>query len=571
MPDLGISGLASGFDWRSLVDQLAEVERAPQRRLRTEQTQLQQRNNAYASIATQLGVLNSRVIALKEPSLFDSRRTVVSDTTRATATAQAGASLGSYTLNVTQRATASVRQGAGNAGAALNATNDVSAVLLGNAGFATAATPGTFTVNGKTITVASTDTLQAVFDRISSATSGAVTAAYDATTDKITFNGVSEIVLGSANDTSNFLLVSKLSNNGTASVISSASLGAIRTSASLSNANFATAISDGGSGAGKFRINGVEITFNGSADTVADVLQRINNSDAGVTASYDPVNDRFQLTNKTTGDVGVGLEDVTGNFLAATGLAAGTLERGKDLLYTINNGGQLISHSNTISESSSGLSGLSVTVLDEGTFTVEVASDSSRIKAALSDFITEYNRIQSLIDTNTASSTDAQGHVTADTLAGESDAYDIASRLRNLVNAQLSGFSSAIKQLAGLGIDSNGDDDTLALRDSGKLDDALANNLGAVKDLFSHSTLGLAVSLHSYLETIIGNDGSLVSKQSNLVRQSSDIDIQVTEQERHVQVLRDQMIASFVAMEQARAQINQQLQFLSQRFGTTSS
>jgi len=36
-----------------------------------------------------------------------------------------------------------------------------------------------------------------------------------------------------------------------------------------------------------------------------------------------------------------GLEDVTGNFLTATGLNGGSLARGKNCLYTINGGGQL--------------------------------------------------------------------------------------------------------------------------------------------------------------------------------------------------------------------------------------
>ena len=53
----------------------------------------------------------------------------------------------------------------------------------------------------------------------------------------------------------------------------------------------------------------------------------------GVTASYDSINDRMVLANRTTGDIGIAMEDVSGNFLAATGVTAGTLERGKNLLY----------------------------------------------------------------------------------------------------------------------------------------------------------------------------------------------------------------------------------------------
>ena len=71
--DLGISGLASGFDWRAFVDQIVQVERAPQRSLLNEQNQLEIRKNAYGTIKTQLAVLQNRLTALKDPALFDSR------------------------------------------------------------------------------------------------------------------------------------------------------------------------------------------------------------------------------------------------------------------------------------------------------------------------------------------------------------------------------------------------------------------------------------------------------------------------------------------------------------------
>jgi hypothetical protein len=47
-----------------------------------------------------------------------------------------------------------------------------------------------------------------------------------------------------------------------------------------------------------------------------------------------------------------------------------------------------------------------------------------------------------------------------------------------------------------------------------------------------------------------------------LGRQSSNIDQQLTDMERIVQANRQRMIDSFVKMEEAQAQINQQLQYL---------
>ncbi len=566
--DLGISGLASGFDWRTMVDQLADVERAPERRLLSEQTTLQQRNNAFGSIKTQLGVLQNRIKTLKESSLFDTRGVTVSKTAAATASAGAGTPLGSYSFAISQLATASVRTGASDVGAKLSATNDVSTLAIGDAAFATSVSAGTFSVNGKQVTLATTDTIQGVFDKISAATGGGVTASYDSTSDRIQLSSAGEIVLGSAADTSNFLQSAKLSNNGTGTVSSNASLGAVRVSKPLSGANFATAITDGGAGAGEFKVNGVSIGYNAGTDSLSSVLSRITNSSAGVLASYDSINDRVVLTNKSTGDVGMGIEDVTGNFAAATGLASGALQRGDNLLYTINGGGTLSSQGNTITEASSGIPGLGVTVLAEDSFTVDVGMDTAKIKGAIGDFVSEYNRTQALINTNTASTTDSKGKVTAGTLAGDTDASELNSMLRKLVTGDVGGLSGSILRLDSLGFKSNGNDDALSTGDASKLDAAITGNLAALKDFFTNASHGFAMAFNNYVEHTIGDGGTLVTHQTNLTKQSKDIDTQVADMEKLVLGNRQRLIDSFVSMETAQQKLNSQLQYLTKTFAS---
>ena len=570
--DLGISGLASGFDWRALVDQLTQVERSPQTRLRTEQSSIELRKNAFASIATQLTVLRNRVTALKDTSLYSARSTTVSDSTLASSTAAASTPQGSYAFAVTQLATTAARVGTSTVAASLSGSDDVSGLTLADASFASAVTAGSITVNGRQVTIATSDTLQQVFDKVSTATGGQVTGAYSATTDKITLSSAAEIVLGSATDTSNFLTVARLSNNGLDTISSTSALGTLKLNSKLSTAPLSVGINDGGAGLGAFKINGVQIDYNATTDSISDVIKRITDSGAGVTASYDSINDRFRIANKTTGDLGIALEEVTGNFLAATGLSASTIERGKDLLYTVNGGGQLASHSNTATGDSSGIEGLSVTVLKENSsFTIGVNADTTKVKSAIQDFIADYNKVQSLIDTDTASTTDAKGKVTAGTLASESDASSISSRLRSILNAQVSGLTTALKQVEGIGIASNGNDNSISIGDSETLDAALANNLGAIQNLFADSAKGVAVKLDEYLEKTIGDDGTLIGRQDRLGKQSVEIDTQITDQEKVVQANRQRLISSFLAMESARQKSNQQLQYLSQRFGTASS
>ncbi|HTI72805.1 MAG TPA: flagellar filament capping protein FliD [Candidatus Limnocylindria bacterium] len=563
--DLGVSGLASGLDWKTLVSQLIDVERAPEKRLQLNQQTLQQRNNAYGSIQTELSVFQNRVNSLNDTSLFDSRTVASSDSTTATATTDAGAPVGAFTFNFTQLATAAVQKGAGNAGGKLSASNNVTGVTLGSAGFSAAITAGTLTVNGQQVTVATTDTLQGLFDKINTATGGTVTGTYDSSTDKLSLASTSgEVVLGSATDTSNFFQAAKLLNNGTATTSSTSAVGGVRLTSSAATSNLATALSDGGSGAGAFSINGVTINFNSSVDSLQNVLDRINSSTAGVSASYDTVNNRFNLTNKTTGDVGVALADVTGNFLAATGLSGGTLQHGKNLLYTVNGGGQLVSQSNTVTSDSSGLNGLKVTAFKENSSAViAVGVDNAKIKSAITDFVTEYSRVQSLIDAKSAVTTDKSGKVTAGILTGDSQATAIASSLRSNAYGALSALTGSIKGLSDLGIQSSGYDNALSVGDGTKIDDAIANHLGDLKSFFTDATNGLTTKLKGFLDATIGDNGTLVASQTSITKQSKDIDTQVTNMERLLTQRQTALTNSFVQMESAQQKISQQLSYLS--------
>ena len=571
-----ISGIASGFDWQSLVDQLAEVERTPQATLLAEQTKIQERNNSFGSLATQLGVLRNRVKTLMEPGLFESRTASSSNSALGMASVSAGATVGKYTFAISQLATETNYSGTSGVGKRISESSDVSSLSLSSAGFATAVTAGTFTVNGKKVTVESTDTLGGVFDKIATAT-GNVTASYDEATDKITLasDDESKIVLGSATDTSNFLQVAKLYSNNATSISSGSELGSVKLSGALSAANFGTAVTGGT--AGEFEVNGVSIEYDTTSDSVADVLDRINSSTAGVVASYDSVNDRFSLTNKSTGSVGIALEDKTGNFLKATGLLnssegmGDTLTLGDNLRYTINGGGELTSQSTTISAASSGLTGLSVTALTEATtdkpsFTVTVGADTATIKNAITGFVSAYNATQAMISSITASSTDAKGKVTAGILADDPEATNLSSQLRYLANSTLSGLTGSITRLDTMGIESNGYDDALSTSGISDLDTALANNLASVKDFFSNSTSGLAVKFNSFLESTIGDEGSMTAHQATLTKQAAAIDPQISDMEKLVQSEIARLTLSFVAMEQAQALNNQQLAFLTKTF-----
>jgi len=306
--------LASGFDWKSVVDQLVDVERAPQRRARREQLEVSEKNRILGLLKDELNSLQTKSKTLKDSDLYQSRKSSVSDSTIGSSSVSAGAALGSYNFELFQKATTGVQKGGADAGQSV----DTSAVVASN-GFGVGISTGTFTINDEVITVETADTLTTIFTKVTTADSD-LAISYNSSTDKITLTSSSgkTLLLGSSNDSSNFLVASRLNNNGTSSVTSSFKLGGISQASTLSDANFNTTLVGS---SGSFRVNGETVTWS-STDAVGAILAGITQSGGGVVASYDGVNDRFLMTNNTTGDVGISLEDVQGNFLQAIKLVS---------------------------------------------------------------------------------------------------------------------------------------------------------------------------------------------------------------------------------------------------------
>lgn len=70
--------------------------------------------------------------------------------------------------------------------------------------------------------------------------------------------------------------------------------------------------------AGTFTVNGVQISVDPATDTLNDIINRINSSVAGVTATYDAANDTIVFTS--TNPIAFGSPNDTSNFLQVTGL-----------------------------------------------------------------------------------------------------------------------------------------------------------------------------------------------------------------------------------------------------------
>ncbi len=135
---------------------------------------------------------------------------------------------------------------------------------------------GTFEVNGVTITVdPTTDSLNDVLDQITASAAG-VDATFDAATETVQLSRrvASDEDITLTNDTSGFLAATKLAG-------SSSTLG----QTSDADQTLSSVAAFAGVSSGTLQVNGVDVAFDVTTDTVQDLVARIGSTVDGVTAS----------------------------------------------------------------------------------------------------------------------------------------------------------------------------------------------------------------------------------------------------------------------------------------------
>ncbi len=581
MAGIQISGLLSNsaFDWKTIVSELIAADSVPITNLKAEQTTNSSQVTALGSLQADLTSLQTSLENLRSGDLF-AARTVSSSNSNSTwqSTSANGATLGAYTFAVQHLATQAQTQGATGVGSGLNATGTVTGLTIANLNVATPITAGTFTVNGQQVTVATTDSLQDVFNKIAAGTGGDVTGAYSPggsvpVSDGITLTsgGGHEVLLGANNDTSNFLSVMKLANNGTPSTSSSAPLGTVELSAPIASAHLSTALTGLDlSGNGSVTINGVTINYNANTDTVSTLLSRINQSGAGVSITYDSANNRFNAINNNTGDVGMGLADTTGTLLASMGLTAasgGTFSHGQNAQFTVNNGPPLSSASNTLDSAVTGISGFSVTVNSQTTETLQIQSNTSSMQSAIQDMISKFNTVQTDIQNDTQI-TSSGGQVTTSVLSSNQEVASWASDLKNMAFDAVTGVTGSIQNLDNLGIGFTGTSGQLSVIDSTKLADALANNPQDVQNFFLTGNTGFVGRMYGGLIKQLGEN---TNEQGNLTKANTDIGTHITTLQNHLNDEQTQLTNAFISMLDAQSKAQSEGTTLTNAFFQNSS
>ena len=209
---MALSGLASGFDWKSIVDQLIEVSRAPQNRMRTEKSSNASKSSAINEIKGLLSTFKSSLTSLaSEEALYKKSATFKDTSTNWKASASKDTPAGEYKFNFLTEATSSKLTGSTGLVSPFLDTDLISNISVGRTIVGGA---GKFiTVNGTQITIDTTEDLQTTLAKF---TAAGVTASLAGDRIKLVSNTANQpISLGAPNDTSNFLQAMRLSGQGT--------------------------------------------------------------------------------------------------------------------------------------------------------------------------------------------------------------------------------------------------------------------------------------------------------------------------------------------------------------------
>jgi flagellar hook-associated protein 2 len=539
------------------------IERQPITRLQTQVSSMKAQQSALRELRTQLLTLRNKAQDFKLGSVFTQYKSTSSEEKVLTSTVSSSTpAVGSYNIEVTKLAGATVATSSATMGGAISPD-----ATLENSGITTDVTAGTFTVNGIEFTVdPATQTLNQVLADITASSAG-VNATYDAVTDKITFANKTAgdtrlINFGATDDTSNFLtavairLATQANNgSGSTSASSTVNLGAVSTSAKLSEVNFA----GGAITAGTFMVNGVSISVDPATDSLSDILQRINDADAQVTTSYDSATDKIRFVSKTLGDRTIGFNAGTSNFLAITNLAAATQTAGNDSEFKINGGAVQTRNSNEVSDA---IGGTTLRFLSAGTSTVTVSSDDDSIVENVNKFITAFN---DSVD-NVRKLTEKDG-----TMAGDSSIQAVEMSLRSMIFGMVSGLSGDYASLADIGISTGSTFDVATTShlelDADKFREALRSDRANVTALFSNEDeTGIANTLFDYLDAATQTTGFLndrAKSNGGIDRQINDLNDQISRIEERVSQHEIRMKQQYARLEQYSAGFQQQSAALS--------
>lgn len=411
----------------------------------------------------------------------------------------------------------------------------------------------------------------------------------------IAASGASAVTVGSSSDTSNFSNVMALAgttNNGVTTYSSTKSIFDTDSNAALTATSFSN--NDGSTATvrtGTFTIGGTEFTID-SSTTMDGLINKINGSDAGVTAAWDPNAGKLSLTAKDQGAVNINVEAGTSNFtdvmgltkstwtensgvytLASTALNTDSQTLGTNAKLTIN-GTTITATTNNITSDISGIKGLTLTLTDKtsSTATISVTQDTSAVTSAINSFVTAFNK--AIADSDSATGTNGNLH-------GESVLNSIRNQIRTLSTASVTG-SNGYTSLASIGITTGAvgasvkDNTNKLVVDTAALTKALTADPDAVKKvLLGDSTAGTD-GVFTKLENAVDKatdsvNGYFTSRDKSFTKEKSRLNNKIDTMTTKLATYKKGLETKFAAMDTLIASLKKSASIFDSYFNKSSN
>ena len=398
-------------------------------------------------------------------------------------------------------------------------------------------TDGTFSlgINGdmKHINVSSTDTLQNLFSRISSASNGSVTASVtsDGKIKLSAADGV-ELIAGTSTDSSNLVTIFNLVSDGSNTILGGTSQYKVSSNSKLTDSGLFRL---GNITEGTFTIGNAVFTIT-SDTTINSLIGEINRSeDANASAYWDNINGKMVITSSSTGASYVNIQSGTSNIAEVFGLvvndnsverlATYNQELGDNAIITVN-GTRIVSTSNTITPDISRIQGLTLNIKDvtEGEYvTISVERDTQSIIDAVQDTLDAYNTLIAQL----SSALSITGNLHGDTaLTG------LKNQITSIFTSKAQNGTKFFRNLAAVGITTEAPSSAMPADiyslylDTEKFEKALEESEDDVKLLLvgTPDDPGILTRVENIISDMLESYGYFASKDRSLARQIDNID-----------------------------------------------
>lgn len=285
------------------------------------------------------------------------------------------------------------------------------------------------------------------------------------------------------------------------------------------------------------------------ASALDQVAARINEFDAGVTASvvFDGVGYRLSIDADETGAANELLIDDTNGLFSFE-----EISRPKDavLLFGASTSSSGVAVSSPTNEFTEVVDGLRLNIKGESTdpVTVTVAKDTAPITTAVQNFVAAYNSVRTNLDGVTSFDADAN---TTGILFGRNEALRVDVGLARVASGAFA-VDGAFKSLESIGV-SLDDEGKLSL-DTSKLEDALSENAGDVQRLLTDDEFGVLGKFTEVIDQLAADDSSLLTSRSEALQSTIDgNNDRLEDMSDSLDRQREQLLAEFYALEEAIA------------------